>query len=289
MKRASAKRVSALIVLSLILVMIMAVPVMASSSLKVQDTSPKDGATGQSVDNMGVKVHFNKDVYSKKNRKSNAAKCQLYDNKGKKIRTKVAFSSDEKKVMLVVADTTGKHKAKIKSKTKYTLKIKDGFKAADGSSMDAYSMSFTTLNQRSSMYVSFAMMGVMIVGMVFFTSREAKRQAKKEREAREGYVPVNPYKEAKRTGKSVEEIVAREEEKKKRIAEQRAKMQAKEEKELEAEARAEYMRVSKPRPISEAGSTYRYKKPEKKSKSTNPKNQTGKQKNKGNKNKHKKK
>ena len=280
------KRASALIVLSLLLTMLLAVPVMAASSLKVEQTSPRDKATGQSVDNMGVKVYFNKDVYSKSKtvRKANADRCQLYDNKGRKISTKVAFSSDEKRVMLVVANTTGKHKAKIKSQTKYTLRIKSGFASADGSTMSAYSMSFTTLNQRSSMYISFGMMGVMVVGMVFFTMREQKRQAKREREAREGYVPINPYKEAKRTGKSVEEIVAREQERKERIeeqlAKQRKKEQARAEKEAEKEAEKDYMRVSRPRPISEAGSTYKYVKPVKKSKSTNPKNQSGKQRNK---------
>ncbi len=279
------KRASAWIVLSLIVMMILATPVMAAQTLKVTETSPKDKATGQSVDNMGVKVYFNKNVYGStksKLRAANTKKCQLLDEKGKEIPTKVAFSSDEKNVMLVVANTTGKHKARINSQTEYTLQIDKGFKAADGSRMDAYKMSFTTLNQRTSMYVSFGMMGVMVVGMVFFTRREAKRQERESR--RDVYVPINPYKEAKRTGKSVEEVVEQEKQRKAKIdahnAKQAAKQKALEEDEEEKKESGN-MRVSRPRPISEAGSTYKYIPPQKKSKSTNPKNKSGKQRNKG--------
>lgn len=289
------KRIGAILVLSLVMMLAGSTIVMAAG-FEVSETSPKNGATGQSVDNMGFKVKFNKDVYSKKNESFNAAKCHLLDNKGKSVPHRVAFNSEEQNEMLVVAETSSnaKKKAKIKSKTKYTLVIDEGFRAADGSTLDSFQTSFTTLNQKNSMRISMAMMGVMVVGMIFMTSRETKRQAKEDQEAARRAMPLNPYKEAKRTGKTVEQVVA---EQKKKQEKEAAKAKAREEKrarhkkENKTEISSDNMRVPGPRPISAAGSTYRYtvSKPEppKKSKSTNPKNRSGKQKNQKNRNKKK--
>ena len=64
------------------------------------------------------------------------------------------------------------------------------------------------------------MMGVMIVGMVFFTSRSAKKEAEKQRQESKKSETVNPYKEAKKTGKSVEEIVRKDAARKAKEAEE---------------------------------------------------------------------
>ena len=292
------KRISAIVVLSIIFVMAFSsLAFAADSGLEIVNTTPKDGATGQAIDNMGVKVTFNKDVYSKDNQASNVKKCHLMEKKtGKKIKTRVAFSSKSKKLMLVVADTTkyaGKRAKNggIKSLTEYELVIDDGFKAADGSTLDEYKMTFTTLNQSSSTKVSFAMMGVMVVAMIFMTMREAKKKLREEQEGgKTRQAGVNPYKEARRTGKSVEEIVARERKKKEKAAQKAKEEKEKAERlaeENKEEITSDNMRVPRPRPISEAGSGYKYVKPVQKSKSTNPKNQTGKSKNKGKKKKKK--
>ncbi|MEA4922334.1 MAG: hypothetical protein VB031_03085 [Eubacteriaceae bacterium] len=276
------KRIGALLALALILIMSCGSLAFASD-FGIEKTAPKDGATGQAIDNMGVKVYFTEAVYSKKYQKANAKKCHLLDNKGKKIPSRVAFSSDEKNVMLVLADTSkdAKKKASIKSETKYTFVMDGGFTSADGDTMDKYTMSFKTLNQKTSMRVSMAMMGVMVVGMIFFTSREAKKQAKEAANKKEA--PVNPYKESKRTGKSVEEIVAKDQKKKEKVAAAQAK-KARHKRENKEEISSDNMRVPAPRPISAAGSTYKYpvakSSAQNRSKNTNPKNQSGKQKNK---------
>ncbi|MGI6737120.1 MAG: Ig-like domain-containing protein [Anaerovoracaceae bacterium] len=275
------KRISAILMLSLILVMLGSTAAFGASELSVVETSPKDGATNQSIDNMGVKVTFNKAVYSKKYMKANQKKCHLVDNKGKNVPHRVAFNSDEKDIMLVVADTSAdaKKKARIKSKTRYTLVIDEGFTAADGSTLnDRASTTFETQNRKTSMRISMGMMGVMVVGMIFMTQREQKRQQKEEKE--QSGEPINPYKEAKRTGKTVEEIVAREEKKKARAAKDAAKKE-RYRRENKEEIASENMRVPRPRPIAEAGSTYRYpvKQPKAQSRSTHPRNQTGRQRN----------
>ncbi|MGI6721318.1 MAG: Ig-like domain-containing protein [Anaerovoracaceae bacterium] len=276
------KRIGAILVLSIMLIMAFS-GVAMGATFGVKDTSPKNGATGQSIDNMGVKVLFNENVYSKKNQKANSRKCHLVDNKGHKVPSRVAFSEDYKKMMLVVADTSkdAKHKAKIKSMTKYTLVIDSGFKSASGQTMDRYTLSFRTLNSKTSMRISMAMMGVMVVGMIFMTVREQKKQQKEGTHNSDG--PVNPYKEAKRTGKSVEEIVARENKKKEKLAREQAKREAKEREEQKTGwTSAGHMRVPGARPISAAGSTFKYpvkKTTHRKSKSTNPKGQSGRQKN----------
>lgn len=125
--------------------------------------------------------------------------------------------------------------------------------------------------------------------MIFFTSRSAKKAAEKEQEKKGKPETVNPYKEAKRTGKSVEEIVEKDQKRKAKQAEALAKQKEKEAKwrqrRLEREKAASTKKVSV-RNRSAAGSDYKVtvKKPEPPKHSskgtTNPKNQSGKQKNK---------
>lgn len=139
-------------------------------------------------------------------------------------------------------------------------------------------------------------MVVMIAGMIFFTSRSAKKAMQKESQEKGKSETVNPYKEAKRTGKSVEEIVKKDAQRKAKEAEALAKKKAKDEEILASledddEPASGNKRVGERRPISAAGSEYKVKvvktqKPEKKT-STNPKGQTGKQKNTKNKGKKK--
>ena len=172
----------------------------------------------------------------------------------------------------------------IKGNTDYSLTIGKNFEATDGTKLGTVQkIDFKTLDKSKSTTVYTIMMIVMIVGMIFFSSRSAKKAAEKESGAKKPET-VNPYKEAKRTGKSVEEIVAKDQQRKAKEAAAREKQRAKEAEiaaALEEEPVSSNKRVSGPRPISASGSSYKVKvvktKPEKKS--TNPKGQSGKQKN----------
>lgn len=233
----------------------------AATEFKVDEVYPKDEATNMAMDNMGFKVFFNQDVY--KNQKANKKLCTITDNKGKKVPSIVVCNPKEKNVMMILADTNNK-KTKIKGKTKYTVTIKEGFKSDKGDRLDTeFKSSFTTLNPSQSMWISMGMMGVMVVTMVVFSTREAKKKEEKASfDKNKKEKSVNPYKEAKKTGKSVEEIVAAEEKKK-------AKREAKRErqkKENKVEIASENIKVKKKAPISAVGLKYKNPKPKQKTK-----------------------
>ena len=204
-------------------------------------------------------VYFNEDVY--KSQKSNKKLCKIVDNKGKEVPSIVVVNPKDKNLMMVLADTNNK-KTKIKGKTKYTLVIEKGFRSDKGSVLsEEYKSSFETLNPSTSMWISMGMMGVMVVGMVFFSTREAKKQKEKaEPDRREK--SVNPYKEAKRTGKSVEEIVAAEEKRKAKNAAKRERQRA----ENKVEIASSNIKVKRKAPISAVGLKYKTPKPKQKTK-----------------------
>lgn len=302
------KRISALVCL-----MIMAVSILAPScfaakdasgaqdgaNFKIEKTTPKDNAKNVSVENLSVKIYFDTKMLpkDKATREANAKQFKLTDKKGKKIPIKVYYSHKEEGLVMVVSDTVKKD-IQIEGNTEYDLTIGKDLQSTDGTKMGvSQKLHFKTLDQKGSTRIYMLMMGVMIVGMVFFSSRSAKKAMEKENEEKGKSETVNPYKEAKRTGKSVEEIVEKDKKRKAKQAEADAKRKAEEKKlqeEVEAKLRKENnKRVSKARPISAAGSTYKVdvKKTAKlsgnnnKKGNTNPKNQTGKQKNAKNKKK----
>ena len=270
---------------------------------EIMSTSPEDGDTGVAVDNFSIKIYFNKEMTPENAevRKSNATQFTLVDEEGEKVPLKVYFSEKEKKrgLMMVAADYSDNNKkdVQIKGASEYTLTIGDKLQAADGSRYNQTTkIKVKTLNQQRSMVVYMVLMFAMMGGMVFFTIRSTKKaeEKKKEETTTKG---SNPYKEAKRTGKSVDEIVARDNKaKQKKEAAEARKREAQEALEaeiLEKMRREKNKRVSGPAPISKAGSTYRVevkktgsaetKDEVKKSNkgTTNPKNQSGKKKNSG--------
>ena len=289
----------------------------AKTDLELVSSSPEDGATGVAVDNLSVKMRFNKDVYPSSNeiRKANAKQFKLVDSEGKKIPIKVYYSEDEEGLILVAADVySGKTKNSIKGDETYTLIVGRNFQAKDGSTTgQQIKIGMTTLNQGRSTVIYMILMVLMMVGMVFFTLRSTKNAEKKKKEEREFKDGVNPYKEAKKSGKSVEEVVAKTN-KKKAKKEEAIRRQKEAEAAIEAEIiekirKESNKRVASPRSISAAGSNLRLKvvkdsgekvsskeaeakaadaRKKNNKGTTNPKNQSGKAKNKKNKGKKKK-
>lgn len=260
----------------------------AKAGFEIESSTPENGATGVSVENLSVKIYFSKEMLqnSKSAKAANDKQFRLTDSKGKEIPIKVYYSHKEKKdgLMMVVSDTID-NDITIEGDTEYTLTIGKGLKASDGTELGVdQTITFKTLNQKRSTMIYTIMMVVMMAGMIFYTTRATKKAMEKENQAKGKSETVNPYKEAKRTGKSVEEIVAKDQQRKAKEAAAREKQRAREaeiEAALEEEPVSSNKRVSGPKPISAAGSTYKVKvvktKPEKKS--TNPKGQSGKQKN----------
>lgn len=263
-----------------------------TEGFKINSSTPENGAKGVSVENLSVKIYFSKEVLPENAdiKKANYKQFKLTDAKGKAIPIKVYYSHKEKDdgLLMVVSDTIDNN-IQIKGDTNYVLTIGKDLQATDGTTLGVdQTIKFKTLDQGKSTMVYTIMMVVMIVGMIFYTTRAAKKAAEKENKEKGKSETVNPYKEAKRTGKSVEEIVAKDQQKKAKEAAAREKRRAKEaeiDAALEETPASTNKRVSAPRPISKAGSQYKVKvvktQPEKKS--TNPKGQTGKQKNSKNK------
>ena len=302
------KRVSALICL-----MIMAVSILAPScfaaketantqkgaNFNIEKTTPENNAKNVSVENLSVKIYFDTEMLpkDKASREANAKQFKLTDKKGKKIPIKVYYSHKEEGLVMVVSDTVKKD-IQIEGDTEYDLTIGKNLTSTDGTKMGvSHKLHFKTLDQKGSTRIYMIMMVVMIVGMIFFSSRSAKKAMEKEKEEKGKSETVNPYKEAKRTGKSVEEIVEKDKKRKAKQAEAEEKRRAEEKKiqeEVAEKLRKESnKRVSKARPISAAGSTYKVEVKKtanpsggnNKKGNTNPKNQTGKQKNSKNKKK----
>lgn len=242
----------------------------SKSGFGILSTSPEDGKTGVAVDNFSVKIYFDKDVkpVNKKTKELNAKQFVLKSEDGVRIPVKVYYSDDETGLLMVAADVVGtKDKDKmIKGNVEYTLTIKPGFTAADGTSFNKKeTIVLKTLDQQKSTMVYMVLMFAMMGGMVFFTVRSTKKAAEseKEKEKAKKTEAVNPYKEAKRTGKSVKEIVEADAKKKNKKSAAAAKREAELE-ELEARILAEIKkaknkRVAGPRPISAAGSQYKVK------------------------------
>jgi len=297
------KRIGALVCLIMMMVSVLAPAAFATEDANAQktgfaivDSVPHDKDEGVSVENLSVKITFNKDVMpaSDKIKEKNAKQFKLTDKNGKEVPIKVYYSDKEEGLLMVASNIRSKEARKansvIQGDMKYTLTISEKFQAADGTKLgQPETITFKTLDQAKSTKVYMILMAVMMVGMIVFTSKSAKKEAEKQSKESGKSQTVNPYKEAKKTGKSVEEIVAKDKQRKAKEAEALAKRKAADAElmaELEAEAAAEVAssnkRVSGPRPISASGSEYKVKVVKtqpKKSTSTNPKNQSGKKKN----------
>lgn len=272
------KRISAIVCAMMMVMALAASSVLAAnnsdagkaadkSGFTIVSSSPEDGAEGVAVDNLSVKIYFSKDMKpeSSKIRKANAKQFKLKDSEGNKIPVKVYYSEEEEGLLLVAADTfSSKDTEKIKSDEQYDLSIGAGLQAADGTKLgEAQTISVKTLNQSRSTFIYMILMVLMMVGMVFFTIRGAKKEEEKEKEEKKFKDGVNPYKEAKKSGKSVEEVVAKEA-KKKAKKEEALKKQKEKEAEIEAEIiekirKEQNKRVSAPKSITTAGSSIRIK------------------------------
>lgn len=283
-------------------------------ALKLEKTSPKDGAKGTSVDNLSVKLEFSEDVYNKDRQDANRKCIKMVSDSGDEVPLLIVFNAKNKKEVLAVGDTTSKDSYKIEQDTTYKLTVSADFESTAGNTLGTdQTMEFRTNNQKRTMFVNMAMMAVMMGGIMVVTMRSAKKEMDKSKDDKKAVVEkkVNPYKVAKETGKSVEEVIAETaKDNQKRIAkaekeaEKEAKYEAKIEAHLEKKAGKKKgkankvtvqgltergtRRVSAPKPISAGGSTYKTgrkaeaeerarKEAEQKAKgTTNPKNKKGK-------------
>lgn len=280
------KRRFGLISLLALMVFLLSATACFAGTLELDKSFPKDGAKGMQVENSGVKLYFNQDMVSKEYYKANKDCFTLTNSKGKALPARVLFSHREEGLILVLVDNMT-----LDAKATYTLNIDKNLTAVSGDKLGKdMKISFTTLDPSSAVKVNMALMGVMMLGVIFFSGSKAKRQEKKEKEEAALNEKVNPYKVAKETGKSVEDIVEEDRrfrEKKRRKIERKYARDMKHSQNQEAEEAEETTgrRVKTKRYASKAGSRFveqhRVKKAEEARKraqagTTRPKNKGGK-------------
>ncbi|MDD2217376.1 MAG: hypothetical protein PHW03_05600 [Eubacteriales bacterium] len=226
-----------------------------AETLKLVGSYPEEGSENAAIENFGVKLYFNKDIYSdKSDMVANENKIVMKDENGKIVPTLVVYSPKEKNMVLVLAnqniDKGNGAQAKIEQDTEYTVNVSKNLESASGEKLKkAEKVTFKTMNQTRSTMISMILMGAMFGGIFFASSRSMRKEMKKKMQDDK----VNPYKVAKETGKSVEEVVAADQKAKKKKAEKQAWREFDSE---DGQQDNDNKRVKMPRPISAGGSTY---------------------------------
>ena len=193
-----------------------------SGDLVLEKSYPEDGQKNTSIENVGVKMYFNGTFTDEATREANAKAIKIVDSKGKKIKTKTLYSDDEDGMVLVVA-TSGKTSTVSASET-YTLVIKPGFTDDNGNTLgEETKVSFKTYNQRVNNIVNMVMMVVMFGGIMVLSLKQTKDEANKKKEETANKEVFNPYREAKRTGKTLEEVMAEEAKRQEKLAKKKKK------------------------------------------------------------------
>ena len=245
------------------LIVVLSTSLCFAGTLNLVETYPADGATGTSIENVSVKLYFDTDFTEEKIGNANADAFKLFGPEGEKLPIRVLYPPKEEGVVLVLLDTTydgdGDGKADYMNavpNSQYKLMVSGNLTDDNGNILGAdKTVTFTTINQQLSMMVNMGMMTVMMVGMFVISGKQAKKQAEEQmREMKEE--AFNPYKEAKKTGKSVQEVMAQhEKEEAKKAAKEARKHKNDDDDEYEWIDENTY-RVGKPRTVREGGSSY---------------------------------
>ena len=217
------KRSTLIALLAAVMVMAGSVFSFAADGLTLVESYPEDGQKNTSIENLGVKLTFSNPINSEEAKKIDESKFSIVDEDGEKVPIKVLFSDKNDGLVLVVADIDKGFIAK--NNCDYTLTVDAGLVDNEGNELaQAQTVTFKTYNQRVNNMVNMAMMFIMFGGIMFLTMRQNKQkeedeQAKKE-EPKEAF---NPYREAKRTGKTVEEVMAEQARKEEKEAKKKAR------------------------------------------------------------------
>ncbi|MGI6176911.1 MAG: Ig-like domain-containing protein [Eubacterium sp.] len=237
-----------------------------SGGLEIVESYPEDGQTGTSVENLSVKLRFNSSMNGADTVTANEDCFTLKDEDGNEYPVKVYYNEDDGTEVLVLYDTSAEDAKKVTGNTKYELTISGDLVSDNGDTLGKdVTIGFKTLNQSLNTKVYMFMMVGMMIFMVFISSRQAKKQAEDKTDPFAALnAPFNPYKEAKRTGKSVEEVIAEHDKEMARLRAKAEKMKKEQEKydamfaeeDAEEEANDGIYRVKRRHRVSEGGSSY---------------------------------
>lgn len=245
------KRLGAILCLSL-LITLMATTVSFASGLTLVSSFPEEGNTSLTPQNVAIKLVFSEKISDPTSIAANANSFRLVDAEGKAVEFEPLYNEFKypNEVWLQISEN-------LIQDTAYKVIIAEGMQSGSGNSLEEdITLSFATRDTEADSTGYMMLMGVMVVGMMVFTVFDTKRKLKKESGESDEEQKVNPYKEAKRTGKSVEDIVARTEKEKAQAEKRKTKVTRRQSgspgKETEP-VRPGVKRVKKPRTISEKG------------------------------------
>lgn len=250
------KRRALIAFLAAVMIMACSVSGFAADGFELVSSYPEDGQTNTSMENLGVKLTFSKPINSDEAKKVDESKFSIVDEDGEKVPVQVLFSDADDGLVLVVADVDQGFIAK--NNSEYTLTIDEGLVDNEGNTLDkAQTITFKTYNQRVNNMVNMAMMFIMFGGIMVLTMRQNMKKEEEEQDKKEEPKKAfNPYKEAQRTGKSVEEVMAEQAKKEEKEARRKARRnkgkEAPQEKKIEncAELLNNVYHVHAPAPIS---------------------------------------
>ena len=248
------KRRSLIAVIAAIMIMASAAFTYAATGFELVSSYPTDGQKNTSIENLGVKLEFSKGVNSKAAKKANKKLVKIVDEDNKAIPVQILFSDDEEGLVLVVADVNDEDFS-VKNNSEYRCIIDADFVDNDGETLgEEQVITFKTYNQKVNNLVNMLMMFVMFGGIMFVSMRQQANN-QNENEAEQEKEAFNPYKEAKRTGKSVEEVKEEQAKKEAKAAAKRKKKKNQDEPtEKKIENCAQYLNnvyhVHAPAPIS---------------------------------------
>ena len=217
------KKISLIAILTSVMIMAASVFCFADGGFDLVSSYPENGQSNTSMENLGVKLKFSAAMDSDEATAPNAYKFVIYYEDGKAIPIIVLFREKEKGLVLVLADTDKGFVAK--NNSEYRLVVSGELVDNDGNTLGAdKTVSFKTYNQRVNNMVNMAMMFVMFGGIMVLSLRqnnEKEDEEPKKEETKEQ--AFNPYREAKRTGKSIEEVKAEQAKKEAKEAKKKAR------------------------------------------------------------------
>ncbi len=261
------KKKSLIAVAAALMVMLGTVMVSADNSdFKLVSSYPEDGQKNTSIENVGVKLRFNRSLAGDAAQKNNENCVRIVDKKGKEIPIKVMASKNEKGLLLVLGDNNDEN-FKVENNAEYELIISGDLMDDNGDKLGKdTTITFQTFNQQLNTMINMGMMIIIFGGITVMTIRNAN-QARDDKEKKNDKIAsasFNPYHEAKKSGKTVEEVI----EDHKKQEEKAAKKNKKKKKEEESDYVKDYQlklseilpnvySVAAPKPISAAGGKYK--------------------------------
>ena len=251
------KRVSLIAILTAVMIMAASAMCFADDGLKLVSSYPEDGQKNTSMENLGVKLTFNHPINTAEAKKANLDKFAIYDEDGKAVPVEILFSDKNDGLVLVLADIDKGFTAK--NNSEYKLVISSGVVDNDGNELEKeQTISFRTYNQKVNNMVNMGMMFVMFGGIMFLSVRQNNKKEEEEAPVKDApkEAAFNPYREAKRTGKTVDEVKAEQAKKEEKEAKKKARKKKKTEEppEKKIENCAQYLNnvyhVHAPAPVS---------------------------------------